>query len=204
MKTLYEVALKVVPVGNIGGNSYQLIINDHPYVYQATETIWGTFMKIFKFSQGKALAWWKKNTTLLKGSMKEGRMADVWKECNMTMKQFVQYRDIIADPNRVPQYATFEVKKPGIPASGAVFPLKDIQRNNTLHFWKDIVMKNKVQNVPPQEYQIMFDGFDDSRDDFVIGFGKFDENYKTSECYAMYGKSFEKLNNIIITSYIES
>lgn len=203
MKTLYEVALKVVPVGNIGGSSYQLVINDHPYVYKATDTVWKTFMKIFKYSQGRALAWWKKNTTLLKGSMKEGRMADVWKECNMSMKQFIQYRDIIADPDKVPQYATFKVKGSGVPAPGAVFPSKDVERNNTLHFWKDIVMKNKVQNVPPQEYEIMFDEFDDSRDDFVIGFGTFDEKNRTFECYAMYGKSFERLNNIIITSYLE-
>lgn len=203
MKTLYEVALKVVPVGNIGGSSYQLDINDHTYIYQATADVWKTFMKIFKFSQGRALAWWKKNTTLLKGSMKEGRMADVWKQCNMTMKQFVQYRDIIADPDTVPQYATFKVTGPGISATGAVFQLKDVNRNNTLRFWKDVVMKKDNVHVPPQEYEIMFDEFDDSRDDFVIGFGKFDEKTKTVECYAMYSKTFERLNNVSITSYIE-
>ena len=64
-------------------------------------------------------------------------------------------------------------------------------------------MKKDNVHVPPQEYEIMFDEFDDSRDDFVIGFGKFDEKTKTVECYAMYSKTFERLNNISITSYIE-
>jgi hypothetical protein len=68
--------LKVVPVGLKGGE-YHITINGHEYGYKAKsgseltiQEIGEKFVKILKYSAGRAITWLKKNTDLASGSKK--------------------------------------------------------------------------------------------------------------------------------------
>ena len=72
-----EKELKVEPIG-IEGNEFLINVNSHTYAYSvkddsefSIQQIGEKFVKILKYSAGRALSWLKKHTVLTKGSLKE-------------------------------------------------------------------------------------------------------------------------------------
>ena len=202
MNSLFEAAsIWLQPIGK-KGNAYYLTINGHEYGYDMTSTNWGKFLKILQFSQGRALAWLKKNSKLVAGSMKqnESRMADYLHSCNKPMKAFVQMRDTMSEPDVTPEYSSFKITKSGVFKAPCV-PAAEIKVVNNPDFWKKIVLGSPAIPVPAGQYEILYQEFMDSKDDFLVCIGQYDEQTKRMACYALWSKPLEKSNDVIVTSY---
>jgi len=71
-----EATVKIVPIG-LKGQEYQVNVNGNIYGYGQKEgdeltikEVAEKFVKLLKFSTGRALTWLKKHTTLVSGSAK--------------------------------------------------------------------------------------------------------------------------------------
>ena len=84
-----DESLTIDPV-SLSNDFFYISINGRVYGYQANsggniQEIAETFKKMLKYSAGRALAWLKKNTQLVSGSVKEGE--------DSKMKSFQEFRD---------------------------------------------------------------------------------------------------------------
>ena len=207
MNALFEAAsIWLQPIGK-KENAYYLMINGHEYGYDMTSTNWGKFLKILQFSQGRALAWLKKNSKLVAGSMKqnESRMADYLHYCNKPMETFVQMRDTMSEPDVTPEYSSFKITKSGAfkaPCVQAAEIIK-VANNPNPDFWKKIVLGSPAVPVPAGQYEVLYQEFIDSKDDFLVCIGQYDKQTKKIACYALWSKPLEKSNDVIVTSYVD-
>lgn len=199
MKSLFESTLVVNPLGK-QGSEYVIEINGKKYGYSCSDEIYRKFLKIMQFSAGRALAWFKKNTTL-KTKLSEGAAGKVVK-CKMKMPDFVKFRDILSE-DYMPNYWEF-IADSNFPASAVQnIPMDAFNKNPKLfdfEFWTKIVARQKPVTVEKgRKYEIVFDNYNDAIDDFVIGFVGFDDNHSFT-CYSIPSKVFEKMK-VTITSY---
>ena len=202
MRTLFEAAsIWLQPIGK-KGNAYYFTINGHEYGYDMTSANWDKFLKILQFSQGRALAWLKKNSKLVAGSMKqnESRIADYLHYCNKPMKAFVQMRDILSEPDVTPEYSSFKITKSGVFKAPCV-PAAETKVVNKPDFWKKTVLGSPAVPVPAGQYEVLYQEFIDSKDDFLVCIGQYDKQTKRMACYALWSKPLEKSNDVIVTSY---
>lgn len=200
MKSLFESsALVVKPLGK-QGSQYVIEINGQKYGYSCSDDIYRKFLKIMQFSAGRALAWFKKNTTL-KSKLSEGAAGKVVK-CKMKMQDFVKFRDILSE-DYMPNYWEFVVDSAFKASAVQNIPMDTFKKTPTLfnaNFWTRLVAKQKpITTEKGRKYEIVFDEFNDDIDDFVIGFVGFDDDYNFT-CYSIPSKVFEKMN-VTITSY---
>lgn len=204
MIPLYEAeSLWLEPIGK-RGNAYYLSINGHEYGYDMTAQNWGKFLKILQFSRGRALAWLKKNSKLVAGSKKkqnESKTAERLKNCNMPMKQFVDFRDKMSTPDETPEYSAFRINKSGAFIAPCV-PAADLKFVNDDRFWLNTVLKSNKGPVPAGDYELIFQQFMDSKDDFLLGIGQYDSKTNRMACYVIWSREFEKSNNVIIKQYV--
>lgn len=117
---------------------------------------------------------------------------------NMSMKQFVDFRDKLVEGDLVPDYITFKVIQPFF-AGTQESSISELKRVNFI-FWNTLQANKKAYlEVPAGEYDIVFNEYNDRIDDFVIGFINAYGN--TVNAYAIASKDFEKLPGINVTEY---
>ena len=81
MKSLFESTLVVNPLGK-QGSEYVIEINGKKYGYSCSDEIYRKFLKIMQFSAGRALAWFKKNTTIERPNDRFGfKIIDMGESC---------------------------------------------------------------------------------------------------------------------------
>lgn len=117
---------------------------------------------------------------------------------NMSMKQFVDFRDKLVEGDLVPNYITFKVTQPFFAGTqeSSISVLKRVDSK----FWNTLQANKKAYlEVPAGEYDIVFNEYNDRIDDFVIGFINAYGN--TVNAYAIASKDFEKLPGVNVTEY---
>lgn len=119
-------------------------------------------------------------------------------KANMSMKQFVDFRDKLTEGDLVPDYTKFKVTRPFF-AGTQESSISELKRVNFI-FWNSLQANTKAYlEVPAGEYDIVFNEYNDRIDDFVIGFINAYGN--TVNAYAIASKDFEKLQGINVTEY---
>lgn len=117
---------------------------------------------------------------------------------NMSMKQFVDFRDKLVEGDLVPDYTQFKVTQPFF-AGTQESSISELKRVNFI-FWNTLQANKKAYlEVPAGEYDIVFNEYNDRIDDFVIGFINAYGN--TVNAYAIASKDFEKLTGVNVTEY---
>lgn len=117
---------------------------------------------------------------------------------NMSMKQFVDFRDKLVEGDLVPDYTKFKITQPFF-AGTQESSISVLKRVNFI-FWNTLQANKKAYlEVPAGEYDIVFNEYNDRIDDFVIGFINAYGN--TVNAYAIASKDFEKLPGINVTEY---
>lgn len=197
---LYEGNFTVQYIGKVNGE-HRLKINGVIYGYEASDTDAGKLQKMLKYSSGRALKWWKSVSTHVSGGSK-GTISEALSlnetKINMSMKQFVDFRDKLVEGDLVPDYITFKVTRPFF-AGTQESSISELKRVNFI-FWNTLQANKKAYlEVPAGEYDIVFNEYNDRIDDFVIGFINAYGN--TVNAYAIASKDFEKLPGINITEY---